>query len=140
MLLSILVPILLIIGMRKLIYIIGHLRLLNIAGRVINVICPKCEAVEGIKWFLRHQDAEGSSDNDANVITILCTKCGNNQSYFLGDSLDLIFPSWSQYFHVKKEEEEDIPDEILQGILGNDIPQEIFEENDSEEEDDNENV
>lgn len=98
------------------------------------MICPKCEAVEGIKWFLRHQDAEGSSDNDANVITILCTKCGNNQSYFLEDSLDLIFPSWSQYFYIPKEEE--IPDEILQEILGNDM----FEENDFEKEDDNENV
>ena len=58
--------------------------------------CPKCGAQEGIKWFLRHQ-AEGPDDdsNLANAITILCTKCGANESYMLQDCLSDIFFKWS---------------------------------------------
>ena len=57
--------------------------------------CPDCGAEEDIKWFLRHQD-EGDDDDStsANVITILCTTCGKNESHFLLDVLPDIFPSW----------------------------------------------
>lgn len=59
--------------------------------------CPECGANEGIKFFLRHQaEDENDSSNNANVITILCTKCGKNESYFLAECLDQIFPSWSE--------------------------------------------
>jgi len=59
--------------------------------------CPKCGTTEEIKFFLRHQaeDENDTSDN-ANVITILCTKCGHNQSFFLKDCLEDIFPSWKE--------------------------------------------
>ena len=61
------------------------------------MFCPKCNTNEGIKWFLRHQSATENDELDvANVITILCTKCGNNQSYMLSDCLDDIFPDWSE--------------------------------------------
>lgn len=53
--------------------------------------CPVCNSVEGIKFFLRHQDTEDDISKNANVITILCTKCGNNESFFLVDCLPYIF-------------------------------------------------
>ena len=58
--------------------------------------CPKCKATEDIKFFLRHQDTEDDTSDNANVITMLCTKCGYNQSFFLVDCLDAIFPEWSE--------------------------------------------
>lgn len=59
--------------------------------------CPECGTNEGIKFFLRHQaEDENDSSNNANVITILCTKCGKNESYFLAECLDQIYPSWSE--------------------------------------------
>lgn len=68
------------------------------------MICPKCKTTKGIKWFLRHQDTEISTVDDANVITILCTECGYNESHFLEDSLDLIFPSWTEYFQFQEQQ------------------------------------
>ena len=57
--------------------------------------CPSCGTTEGIKWFLRHQTENKDDDSDlANVITILCTACGKNESYFLDSCLESIFPSW----------------------------------------------
>ena len=38
-----------------------------------------------------HQDTESDQTTNANVITILCTECGNNESYFLDDLLNDIF-------------------------------------------------
>ena len=58
--------------------------------------CPECGATTNIKWFLRHQDRENNIVNDANVITILCTNCGYNDSVFLEDYLDDIFKDWSE--------------------------------------------
>lgn len=56
--------------------------------------CPKCGTVENIKFFLRHQKENEEDESDlANAITILCTECGNNESYFLLDCLDDIFPT-----------------------------------------------
>lgn len=55
--------------------------------------CPQCNTTKNIKFFLRHQDTEKDLDNEANVITILCTECGNNESFFLIDCLPNIFPN-----------------------------------------------
>lgn len=57
--------------------------------------CPKCKNKD-IKFFLRHQDTEEDTSDDANVITILCPKCGNNLSYFLADCLPGIFYEWDE--------------------------------------------
>lgn len=57
--------------------------------------CPKCSTNKNIKWFLRHQNSDSDLDNEANVITILCTECGENESLFLKDCLEDIFLDWS---------------------------------------------
>ncbi len=57
--------------------------------------CPKCSTNKNIKWFLRHQNKDTDLDNEANVITILCTECGENESFFLEDCLENIFLDWS---------------------------------------------
>lgn len=94
------------------------------------MICPKCETTEGIKWFLRHQDTETSGVDDANVITILCTECGHNESYFLENSLELIFPSWSVYFHMlQKQKQQQLMLDNLQEMPVDDFE---VENNDSE--------
>lgn len=59
--------------------------------------CPECGATENISFFLRHQaEDENDESNNANVITILCRNCGKNESYFLRDCLEDIFPSWKE--------------------------------------------
>lgn len=59
--------------------------------------CPKCETTENIKWLLRHQSIdENDEGTNANVITILCTECGNNETVFIEDYLPDIFTSWSE--------------------------------------------
>ena len=59
--------------------------------------CPKCEATTNIKWLLRHQSIdENDEGTNANVITILCTECGNNETVFIEDYLPDIFTSWSE--------------------------------------------
>lgn len=59
--------------------------------------CPKCENIEEIKWFLRHQKLnEDDTGTNANVITVLCTVCGYNESKFLEDYLDALFPEWDE--------------------------------------------
>lgn len=59
--------------------------------------CPKCESTEEIKWFLRHQKLnEDDTGTNANVITVLCTVCGYNESKFLEDYLDALFPEWDE--------------------------------------------
>lgn len=59
--------------------------------------CPKCENTEEIKWFLRHQKLnEDDTGTNANVITVLCTVCGHNESKFLEDYLDTLFPEWDE--------------------------------------------
>ena len=59
--------------------------------------CPKCGTTEGIKWFLRHQQENDQDESTlANVITILCTNCGENQTFFLADCLDIIFSDWAE--------------------------------------------
>lgn len=35
---------------------------------------------------------------------MLCTQCGYNESYFLEDSLELIFPSWNEYFQIQPQQ------------------------------------
>lgn len=37
---------------------------------------------------------EDDTSEYANAITILCTKCGKNQTYLLEDCLEDIFPEW----------------------------------------------
>lgn len=59
--------------------------------------CPKCETTENIKWLLRHQTIdENDEGTNANVITILCTECGHNETVFIEDYLEDIFVSWSE--------------------------------------------
>ena len=61
--------------------------------------CPKCGAVEDIKFFLRHQKtSDDDEDTTANCITMLHANpdCGFNESYMLEDCLDIIFPDWSE--------------------------------------------
>ncbi len=80
--------------------------------------CPKCGTSEGIKWFLRHQAIqEENDDTDANVITVLCTQCGENQSFFLSDCLEIIFSNW-------KEPELDLNE--LGGLFETGFPQDNF--------------
>lgn len=57
--------------------------------------CPKCSSKKDIKWFLRCQDTSSELENEANVITILCTKCGENESFFIANCLESIFQNWS---------------------------------------------
>lgn len=79
------------------------------------MICPKC-GKEDIVFFLRHQDREDDSENTANCITILCKECGHNESFFLIDCLDYIFPDWSELGQrVKALEEQAVaPQEIVE--------------------------
>lgn len=57
--------------------------------------CPKCETTEDIKWMIRHQKINDEDDSTlGNVITLLCTECGFNQSVFLQDYLEDIFKDW----------------------------------------------
>ena len=59
--------------------------------------CPSCGTTKEIKWFLRHQpENEDDTSNLANVITILCTECGKNETYYIADCLEDIFPSWKE--------------------------------------------
>ena len=59
--------------------------------------CPKCETTENIKWLLRHQSIdENDEGTNANVITILCTECGHNETVFIEEYLGDIFTSWSE--------------------------------------------
>lgn len=82
--------------------------------------CPSCGTTEDIKFFLRHQ-AESDDDlsDTANVITILCSKCGKNESYFLRDCLEDIFPAW-------KEAESMDGLEALAGLFGGGFSQDDF--------------
>lgn len=59
--------------------------------------CPKCHAEEGIKWFLRNTPREGEKENLANTITLLCTNCRYNESFFLEECLEELFPDWDTY-------------------------------------------
>lgn len=73
--------------------------------------CPKCETNENIKWVIRHQKASDEDDSTlGNVITLLCTECGFNQSVFIQDYLEDIFTDWTELigpsivpFSVKEE-------------------------------------
>lgn len=75
--------------------------------------CPKCETTEDIKWFIRHQKSDENDESTVgNVITILCTECGFNQSVFIKDYLEDIFRDWTELtgpsvvpFKSKEEEE-----------------------------------
>lgn len=59
--------------------------------------CPKCETTEDIKWMIRHQKANDEDDSTlGNVITLLCTECGFNQSVFIQDYLEDIFTNWTE--------------------------------------------
>ena len=59
--------------------------------------CPNCNTEEGIKWFLRHSSKdENDQSKNADTITILCTKCGENESYYLEDCLCEIFTNWTE--------------------------------------------
>ena len=57
--------------------------------------CPKCKTTENIKWMIRHQKINDEDDSTlGNVITLLCTECGFNQSVFIQDYLEDIFKDW----------------------------------------------
>ncbi len=78
--------------------------------------CPKC-GKDNIVFFLRHQDREDDAEDVANCITILCKECGYNESFFLIDCLDYIFPNWSEFGQGVKKVIEDIvaaPVEIVE--------------------------
>lgn len=55
--------------------------------------CPQCEEMKDVKFLVRHQDLiDCQNPNIMNVITILCQKCGYNESHFLADYVEMIFP------------------------------------------------
>lgn len=83
------------------------------------MICPKC-GKEDIVFFLRHQDREDDAENVANCITILCKECGHNESFFLIDCLDYIFPDWSELGQRVKtlEEQAAASQEIVEEVVG----------------------
>ena len=89
--------------------------------------CPKCGTEEDLKWFIRHQDLEDDEDSTSgNVITILCTTCGYNQSFILADCLEDIFPEWVE------EENEDYT--MFEDIFGSfNMPFDETMENQQEE-------
>lgn len=76
--------------------------------------CPDCREEGDIKWMLRHQKInEEDVSTNANVVTILCTKCGKNASVFIEDYLPEMFPEWDetleliqQYLETQKALEE----------------------------------
>lgn len=85
--------------------------------------CPKC-GKDNIVFFLRHQDREDDAEDVANCITILCKECGYNESFFLIDCLDYIFPNWSELGQMVKvlEEQAAAPVEIeeIDSSIGDD--------------------
>ena len=47
--------------------------------------------------MIRHQKANDEDDSTlGNVITLLCTECGFNQSVFIQDYLEDIFTNWTE--------------------------------------------
>lgn len=86
--------------------------------------CPKCGATTNIKWFLRHQDRENDTINDANVITVLCTNCGYNDSVFFEDYLDDIFKDWSE---IKQNNNTNIDFSSLFNLFSNNFNEDNYE-------------
>lgn len=76
--------------------------------------CPNCREEGDVKWMLRHQKInEEDTSTNANVVTILCTKCGKNASVFIEDYLPEMFSEWDetseliqQYLETQKALEE----------------------------------
>lgn len=59
--------------------------------------CPDCREEGDVKWMLRHQKiSEEDVSTNANVVTILCTKCGKNASVFIEDYLPEMFSEWDE--------------------------------------------
>lgn len=59
--------------------------------------CPDCKENGDVKWMLRHQkENEEDEGTNANVITTLCVTCGKNESVFITDYLEEMFPSWDE--------------------------------------------
>lgn len=59
--------------------------------------CPDCREKGDVKWMLRHQKInEEDISTNANVVTILCTKCGKNASVFIEDYLPEMFSEWDE--------------------------------------------
>ena len=91
--------------------------------------CPNCGAVKNIKWFLRHQKVdENDETTDANVITILCTECGHNSTFFLADCLEDIFPEWKEPQGTTQDDINNLA--ALFGMFNNSMnfPEELYEE------------
>ena len=86
--------------------------------------CPECGATKDIKWFLRHQDRENDIINDANVITVLCTNCGYNDSVFFEDYLDDIFKDWSE---IKQNNNTNIDFSSLFNLFSNNFNEDNYE-------------
>ena len=65
--------------------------------------CPDCLEEGKVVWFLRHQKTnEEDTGTNANVVTILCQTCGKNESIFLEDFLEEMFPDWTNKKAVNK--------------------------------------
>lgn len=59
--------------------------------------------------MIRHQkENDEDSSSIGNVITILCTDCGFNESVFIQDYLETIFNNWSNLFDSKPRVKEEI--------------------------------
>lgn len=55
--------------------------------------CPQCKEVQQVKFLVRHIETDNCQNkNIPNVITIFCEKCGYNESLYLNDCIDKIFP------------------------------------------------
>ena len=108
--------------------------------------CPDCGIEDGdVKWFLRHQKSdENDTATNANVITILCVKCGKNNSVFIEDYLGSFFPEWDE----EREQLEQLFEQFsnsntMENLEGLEEPLEIEgkieEDSDLEKESDSEN-
>ena len=68
--------------------------------------------------MIRHQKAdENDTSTLGNVITMLCTKCGFNQSVFIQDYLEDVFRDWVELtgpsivpFEIKEEKDNVLSD------------------------------
>lgn len=74
---------------------------------------------------MRHQNRENDTINDVNVITVLCTNCGYNDSVFLEDYLDDIFKDWSE---IKQDNNTNIDFSSLFNLFSNNFNEDNYEQ------------
>ena len=88
--------------------------------------CPNCREESDVKWMLRHQkSSEEDTATNANVVTVLCIKCGKNASAFIEDYLPEIFPEWDETPELIQkyiEEQKTLENGTIEGEVVNDMP------------------